>query len=303
MKWVGWPISGVLVGLALMGGAAAIALPTATPLAAPPTADKVSTVNPIPQLSRESSSSDSDRLISQITSRASRTEFPHRRIELVDRVVAGSDFARFRDRLQRAIRNRDTAFVQSILPPEGIGLGLETPLPVADLQLEQRDGWFWKLLEKMMRLDSCELEDYPGSIPDAAVWACPNIANTFYRQNPPALPMAEIDDQSSHVIVIGQGVNVRIQPRVGTPIVGVLYNEVVAFDQLTWNQQERQIRRTLSDPMTGWTPVILPNHVQGYVYNRYAYKLPDPRALFENVDGEWRLFHIVMGEEAVGGRE
>ena len=243
---------------------------------------------------------DSDILMSQISRRVSRTEFPHRRIELVDRVVVGSDFARFRDRLQRAIRNRDTAFVQSILPPEGIGLGIETSLSVADLQLEQTDSWFWKLLEKMMRLNSCELEDYPGSIPDAAVWACPNVANTFYRQNPPPLPMVEVDDQSSHVIVIGQGVNVRIQPRVGTPIVGVLYNEVVAFDQLTWNQQGQQRQRTLADPMTGWTPVILPNHVQGFVYNRYAYKLPNPRALFEQVNGEWRLFHIVMGE-GVGG--
>lgn len=295
MNWVGWPISGVLFFLSVTVGAWAIAPPTATLSEDPSTAEGGSEVAQTRQPSGRRPEIDSETLISQPTGQLSRTEAPHQRIELIDRVVAGSDFARFRDRLQRAIRNRDTEFVQSILPPEGIRLGFETLFPLAELQLEQTDGWFWKLLEKMMRLDSCELEDYPGSIPDAAVWACPNVANTFYRQNPPPLPMTEMDNESSPVVVIGQGVNVRIQPRVGTPIVGVLYNEVVTFDQITWNQQERQIQRTLSDPMTGWTPVILPNQAQGYVYNRYAYKLPDPRALFENVNGQWRLFHIVMG--------
>lgn len=295
MKWLGWSISGVLGFLTIMGGASAIA-PT-TPHSSEPSliAEGGSKVIQTRQASGGSIAIDSENLISQTPQGLSHNEFPRQRIELVDRVVVGSDFARFRDRLQRAIRNRDIEFIQSILPPEGIRLGFEEPLSLTDLQLEQANSWFWKLLEKMLRLDSCELEDYPGSIPDAAVWACPNVANTFYRQHPPPLPMAEMEDESSHVIVIGQGVNVRIQPRIGTRIVGVLYNEVVAFDQSTWNQQERQIQRTLSDPLTGWTPVILPNRVQGYVYNRYAYKLPDPRALFENVNGQWRLFHIVMG--------
>ena len=139
-----------------------------------------------PPLSEMPPMINSSPLISFPTRQLSRTEPPHQPIELIDRVVAGSDFAQFRDRLQRAIRNRDSAFVQSILPPEGIRLGGEIPLPLTELQLEQTDGWFWKLLEKMMRHDSCELEDHPGSIPDAAIWACPNIANTFIaRIRPP----------------------------------------------------------------------------------------------------------------------
>ena len=83
--------------------------------------------------------------------------------------------------------------------------------------------------------------------------------------------MMELDQASSPVVVIGQGVNVRITPRVGNPIVGVLYNEVVRFDDTAWNQQGRHRQRTLSDPMTAGRRVILPNQAHGYVYNRYAY--------------------------------
>ncbi|MDJ0701905.1 MAG: SH3 domain-containing protein [Leptolyngbyaceae cyanobacterium MO_188.B28] len=294
-------MSAGLICLAMLGNLKAIALPLTETPSIPSIPKGARTITQPPSPYEKPPSINSAPLISQPSRQLSRTEPPHRPIELIDRVVAGSDFAQFRDRLQRAIRNRDANFVQSVLPPEGIQLGIASPgivspLPLAELHLEQTDSWFWKLLEKMMRLDSCELEDHPGSIPDAAIWACPNIANTFYRQNPPPLPMMEVDEGANPVVVIGQGVNVRIQPRIGASIVGVLYNEVVTFDQTAWNQQGQQRQRTLSDPMTGWTPVILPNQAHGYVYNRYAYKLRDPRALFEHVNGEWRLFHIVMGE-------
>ena len=293
MSWGSWPLYAGLICGAILGNVQEDALSqTDVPVAAKEHGAVLQT-----RASYEKSPGfNSSPLISQPAHQLSRTEPLHRPIELIDRVVAGSDFAQFRDRLQRAIRNRDIGFIQSILPPEGVQLGVAPPLSLVELNLDQADGWFWKLLEKMMRLDSCELEDHPGSIPDAAIWACPNIANTFYRQNPHLLPMLNGETAASPVVVIGRGVNVRTQPRIGAAIIGVLYNEVVTFDQTAWNRQERQRQRTLSDPMTGWTPVILPNQAHGYVYNRYAYKLLDPRGLFEHVNGEWRLFHIVMGE-------
>ncbi|NER82991.1 MAG: hypothetical protein F6K42_26235 [Leptolyngbya sp. SIO1D8] len=59
----------------------------------------------------------------------------------------------------------------------------------------------------------------------------------------------------------------------------------------------RTTPETADDPIDGWTPVILPNQIQGYVYNRYVYHPQGPKALFENVDGRWQLLRIVISQD------
>lgn len=218
-----------------------------------------------------------------------------RPIDVIDRVQINSDFDQFRDRLRQAIRRRDANFVMSILPPEGVAMGYGGLMPVSSLQLNNHDSWFWQTLEKMMLIESCELDSYPGSIPDAAVWVCPNVANTFYRQYPSPEQLEETDYGLQQVVVMGQGVNVRSQPSTRTSVVGVLSNEVVTFDQSTWDNLQQATQQTMADPLTGWTPVILPDQTRGFVYNRYVYQPLDPRGLFEHHDGHWQLFRILAG--------
>jgi len=219
-----------------------------------------------------------------------------RPIQLVDRVVAGSDFDEFRDRLWQAVQRRDRTFLAELFPDNGIFIGTTGPVSPDGLALDDPDSPFWRSLEKMLAPHSCELEDFPGTLPDAAVWGCPNIASAIAQ--PPA---ADSEDATAtdpeHVVVVGRGVNVRSRPRLGTSVIGRLSNEVVEFDHTTWQELRRTAPETTDDPIDGWTPVILPNRAQGYVYNRYVYHLEGPRALFEQIDGRWQLLRIVFGEE------
>jgi hypothetical protein len=224
------------------------------------------------------------------------TGFPHQPIDLVDQVVDGSDFDHFRDRLRQALARRDVAFVTALLPPTGLMVDDQGPFSADMLNVSETDSPFWRTLEKMLAPQSCELTDYPGQTPDAAVWACPNISTAFLQQHP-APPNAEVTAyEFSHVVVVGRSVNVRSRPRLGTPVVGQLSNEVVRFDQRTWMEMMTTTPEVTDDPIHGWTPVILPNQVQGYVYNRYVYHPLGPRALFEYMNGQWRLARILTGE-------
>ncbi|MEO1124016.1 MAG: SH3 domain-containing protein [Cyanobacteria bacterium J06639_16] len=218
-----------------------------------------------------------------------------RPIDVVDRVQTDSDFDQFRDRLSQAIRRRDVDFVMSILPSEGVAMGFGGFMPVSSLDLNNPESWFWQTLEKMMLIESCELDSYPGSIPDAAVWVCPNVANTFYRQYPSPEQLEETDYGLQQVVVMGRGVNVRSQPNTQTSIIGVLSNEVVTFDRFTWDMLNHSDQQTMADPLNGWTPVILPDQTRGFVYNRYVYQPLDPRGLFEHNNGRWQLFRILAG--------
>lgn len=101
------------------------------------------------------------------------------------------------------------------------------------------------------------------------------------------------------VVVVGRGVNVRSRPRLGTSVVGRLSNEVVAFDYDAWQDLVQTSPETIDNPINGWTPVILPNQIQGYVYNRYVYHPQGPKALFEQVNGRWQLLRIVVVTELV----
>lgn len=225
----------------------------------------------------------------------SRPATEQRPIDVMDRVQTNSDFDMFRDRLRLAIRRRDVNFVVSILPSEGVAMGFGGVMPVSSLELNDPESWFWQTLEKMMLIESCELDSYPGSIPDAAVWVCPNVTNAFYRQYPSPEQLEDTDYGLQQVVVIGQGVNVRSQPTTNTSIVGILSNEVVAFDRFTWDRLHQSAQQTMADPLTGWTPVILPDQTRGFVYNRYVYQPLDPRGLFEHSDGRWQLFRILAG--------
>lgn len=224
-----------------------------------------------------------------------RAQVGQRTIRLVDRVVDGSDFDIFRDRLWQAIQQRDRAFLRERLPAEGIFIGERGPVPVEALALEDANSPFWQSLEKMLAPQSCELEDYPGALPDAAVWGCPNIASALPLRTHPPQAETEATSRLAQVAVVGRRVNVRSRPRLGTSVVGRLTNEVVDLNRRAWQELLETQPATAQDPIDGWTPVILPNQTQGFVYNRYVYHPEGPRVLFEHINGRWQLQRIVMG--------
>ena len=227
------------------------------------------------------------------------TDFEHRRIEVIDKVEAGSDFAQFRDRLATAIEERDRDFITALIPSDGLVYGFGGAMQPADLDLDDEDSWFWQELDKMISPESCEVADYPTTQAGEDVWVCPNISASFYRQYPPEAPTEEegLGAEFETVIVYGRNVNVRSAPTTEAEVVGILTNELVTLDQAG---MEELFAKAADEPfgaVDGWTAVTLPNQVRGYVYNQYVYQPLSPRMLFEAVGGEdWQMVRVLAGD-------
>ncbi len=220
-----------------------------------------------------------------------------RSLHLVDQVVEGSDFDEFRAHFWQAVQHRDRAYLLERLPEEGIYIDQAGPIPADWLALEDPESPFWLSLEKMLAPHSCGLVDYPSQSPDAAVWGCPNIDAAIMSADGTA-PVPTASPANSLVAVLGERVNVRSRPQLDTEIVGHVSNAVVVFDYPRWRELQQQSPETTGNPIHGWTPVILPDQVKGYVYNRYVYHPQGPKALFEWIDGRWVLVRILLNEMA-----
>jgi hypothetical protein len=221
-------------------------------------------------------------------------DFPHQRISLVDRATTDPEFARFRQQLQQAIQTRDARFVSALIPAKGVPIGFGRSQPAKDLKLTDPKAMFWSILEKAMGAN-CGFAD-PNATTSAKGWICPTVSRDFYQQYPPN-PNAPpgLEYELSNVIVVGDRVNVRALPNLTSEVVGVLSNEVVKFDQKRFeNSQEEQIKAF--DPISDWTPVVLPNRKQGYVYNRYAYRSLENRVIFNKINGKWQITEMPGGD-------
>ncbi len=221
-------------------------------------------------------------------------DFSHQHVSLVDRTATDPEFAKFRQQLQQAIQKREAGFVSALIPVKGLALGFGTPQTAKDLKLTDPKASFWSILEKAIGAN-CGFAD-PSAATAAKGWICPTVSRDFYQQYPPK-PNAPpgLQYELSNVIVVGDRVNVRALPNLNSEVVGVLTNEVVKFDQKRFeNSQEEQIKAP--DPISDWTPVILPNLKQGYVYNRYAYRSLDYRAIFKQINGKWQITEMPGGD-------
>ena len=218
--------------------------------------------------------------------------FPHQRILLKDQT--NPEFAKFRQQLQQAIQKRDARFISALIPQKGLTLGFGRPNTAKQLKLDDPKAPFWSILEKAMG-STCGFAD-PNDTTPAKGWICPTVSRDFYQQYPPKPDTPPgLEYELSNVIVVGDRVNVRALPNLNSEVVGILSNEVVKFDKKRFeNSQEEQVKAT--NPISDWTPVILPNRKQGYVYNRYAYQALENRAIFKKINGKWQITEMPGGD-------
>lgn len=229
-------------------------------------------------------------------------DFPHRPFELEDEVPSNSDFAKFRQEFKQAIANRNADFILPLLPrydtgEVAFGFGLT---PVADLKLEQRDGWFWSTLEKAMEFGCADLPaaDLGYETAGDVVWICPGTTLAFERQYPTPADAEGIDHYINNLMIIGENVNMRSQPSLDSEVIALLSNEVVGSYSEGWEQIYSQLKADEHrDPISSWTPVEIANGKQGFVYSRYAYAPLDPRLVFGRTDdGRWTILQIPAGD-------
>lgn len=102
-----------------------------------------------------------------------------------------------------------------------------------------------------------------------------------------AHPFGEADeiDPFDMLIVIGDDVHVRIQPKTDAAVIDVYSHEVIHYDR------SRQAEETQH-----WLPVQTAEGVQGWISARYVRHVLDLRLGFEKIDGQWRWNNVLMGD-------
>ena len=224
-------------------------------------------------------------------------DFPHQRFTLVDEVKPGSDFARFRQRLRYATNLKDINFIRAILPSDKIAIGYRETA-IGDLKLENRESVFWLSLEKAIAV-GCTAQanlSYQNLDPEAQFWSCNVIIKQLSSQANSSELVAGASGSLNRVVVIGKNVSVRSQPQKNSAVVALLSNEVVEVDhQITAQQVTQKTFGESNNPTNNWTPVILPQGRQGYVYNRFVYSPSEYQAVFGKIQGQWRLLAMPGG--------
>jgi hypothetical protein len=213
------------------------------------------------------------------------------RLVLEDEAVPDSDFYQFRTQLREAVQNRNAEFLQAVVPETGIAIGFAVPRARETLNLDDPNARFWLLLEKAIAIGCAPAENPPAyNIDDGSqIWVCPNVAQAFARQVPEPTGETEVSWPVDRVVVVGENVNARSEPSLESEAIATLTNEIVQFDR------DRQLPETF-DPIDSWTPILLSDDREGYVYNRYVYSPLENRALFGKINGQWQLLAMPGGD-------
>ncbi len=200
--------------------------------------------------------------------------------------------------LLKAIATQDTEFVASLISPDVITISVGAPAKVNELGLDDPDAFFWQILYKAMDQGCDRLSDVDYVPADAGSeqWIRPNITPAFYEQYPPPANAQGIAYEISHVIVVGDAIDVHVEPDRSSLRVAQLSNEVVLFDQSIWGSLPNEVKLQQATSLDGWTPVILPNDMPGHVSNRYAYRPLDARVILGTINGNWQILSIPSGD-------
>jgi hypothetical protein len=211
------------------------------------------------------------------------TAIPRRPISVPDTTATDASFARFSARLQTAIRDRDSQYLKSILPADGIAIGYGRPTKIADLKLENPDSDFCGILAYTTR---------PGcgrSLVNSKDWLCSTVGQNFMQQYPQPAKVDPFVYATRSVIVLGQNVNVRSQPNLNSPVIAQLTNEVVNRNPNNKDIFDR-------NPQRGWAAIVLNNNKVGYVSSRYAYFPWGYTLLISKVNQQWQITQVLAGE-------
>lgn len=190
-----------------------------------------------------------------------------RALEPVDEAARDPSFARFRERLRRAVRERDTAFVVSILA-EDVHLGFGGDHGIASFREMWKpgdpDSPFWAELGEVLRLG--------GAFQDDSTFVAPYVSARWPGEF----------DAFDYVALVGARVRVRAAPRPDAPVLAVLSHQILPTSS--------------ARAPDGWTGVRLADGGSGYVAERFVRSSIGYRAFFVRRDGRWVVEAFLAGD-------
>lgn len=283
-------IWGMAIGLAAIGGGAAalISQPSQSPT---PTAEIAASTGSQPSIPIASSIPSVAESSEQLSTKpgaatAQAASYSRHPLLLEDEVRPGTDFFQFREQLRQAIRDRNAAFLRRIADPN-IKLSFGLPLTLTDLEIDNPDAPVWQHLERTIGA-GCALQVLQNnSASESTQWVCPHAFLAPDRDG--------TIDAFESIVIVGEAINVRAEPTANSPVVGTVSNEVVKIDSTAYATHPPEFFEA-KETNLGWTPVILPNGVRGYVSSRYAFSPVGYRAGFVQNHGQWTMTFFVAGD-------
>lgn len=189
------------------------------------------------------------------------------KLQPTDEAVRDPEFFAFRAQLQAAVARHDTEAVLAAVHPNvkntfGGDDGIEAfrriwKLPAADSRL-------WDELGTVLA--------FGGAFREGGLFAAPYV---FGRWPEPF-------DSFEHVAVLGTSVRVRAEPGPQGRILTALSFDVVRLASPAIDSE--------------WTRIKLRDGRTGYISSRYVRSPVDYRALFNKIDGRWRMTAFVAGD-------
>ena len=195
----------------------------------------------------------------------------------VDQSGEDPDFSEFLHQLRQAVENRDADFIVRHFDPD-VQLSFGPYPPTLASLIEDPDESFWLALEKAIAI---------GCAHYGHLWICPHYF-------PNLLTLEEINS-FDQVIIVGEDIQVRSAPNSNSSALGVLSNEIVAFDREGYFQLSTQ-DQSMVDTLYGWTPILLNNNQRGFVPSRYAYQPLGYRIGIERVDNQYIVRTFIAGD-------
>lgn len=186
----------------------------------------------------------------------------------VDEAARDSEFFAFRAQLQAAVARHDAEAVLAAVDPHirntfGDDNGIEAFRRIWKLPAGER---LWDELGTVLA--------FGGGFQGGGSFSAPYV---FAR-------WPETFDSFGHVAVLGRGVRVRAEPNLTSRVLTALSFDIVP----------------LAPPYAGedaeWTRIKLRDGRIGYIASRYVRLPVDYRALFNKVDGRWRMTAFIAGD-------
>lgn len=209
---------------------------------------------------------------------------PRQPLQLVDEGGSSAEFTQFRNALRQAVQDRDADFIRAIAAPD-IRLTFGLPMTIDELDIDNPNALFWKNMEKAIAT-GCASEIF-GVEPEKQTWICPHV---FLA--PETVPTI---DPYSHIVIVGNDINVRAEPDSSSPVVGTVSNEVVRYDVDSTSDLSAEQQQAVST-LNGWQSIITSTGQRGFVSSRYAYSPIGYRAFFTKENDTWQMTVFIAGD-------
>ncbi|OHD61004.1 MAG: hypothetical protein A2014_00865 [Spirochaetes bacterium GWF1_49_6] len=196
-----------------------------------------------------------------------------------DQSSKDASLKKYMDNLKKIVKSKDLKGLKAASSPEfaycfdsdgGFNLMVEN----WNLKSDPKNVKFWKLMEFLVN-NGGTYQDGGYSVP---YW----YGSLQYPD--------DSEGETVYYILAGQNVNIRKEPSSKSAVVAKLSYETVLY------LESSDVTENIGGEEYPWIKVRLSDGKEGYVFEKYLYGMYSFRAVFEKVDGQWKMSAMAAGD-------